>query len=109
MRALVDDIQPYYSAPTPLTRLTMRAIKWEGYEEVKEYLRAHDVLLEDKGDYFQLTFPEGTLESRKLPVARSDYRRLQLPGGTIIDTVYAYGAVMIGIDRDVLEAFQKQR
>jgi hypothetical protein len=106
----IDHLEWYFSPPTPLTPLTMRVIKWEGEEELKMYLHAHGVLLEEKGEYFLLTFPAGTLASRRLPVARDHVRRLTLPDTTIVTTIYMAGRqrYTIGVDREAFEAFKKQ-
>jgi hypothetical protein len=106
----VYSLQICFTTPAPPTSLTIKAIKWKGIEALNLYLQAHDIQLEDKGEYFLLTFPEGTLESRRLPVVHEDLLRMHLPDESYIDMIYiGRRGFTVGVDTDAFEAFKEQR
>jgi hypothetical protein len=88
----------FYEQPTPFTPLDIHALKWKADETRTRYLQAHGIQIQDKGDYFQLVFPEGTLAARKIDSTWGYITRMILPDGAIVDTIYtARQGVSIGV------------
>jgi hypothetical protein len=105
---MMGSVSYYWGNPTPLTPLTMRVMKWEGKEEVRRYLEAHGVQIEDKRDDRILTFPEGTLMERRLPFVWHDYFRLTLPDGALVYSKYEFKPhYVIGVSPAALKDFQQ--
>src|SRR5579862_3633327 len=81
-----------YGPPFPLKPLGLHALKWEGqhyWQPVALYVQAHGIQIEEKDEFYTLTFPEGTTEQRRFPTMESERFKLTLPDGIHVYTVFS--------------------